>query len=68
MAHDALERLKIRGEALGAAGSPSARGEGVLLVGGLVAVLLAALIVPLAVLVAWLVALGILGLVVRQLR
>jgi hypothetical protein len=68
MAHDALERVKIRGEALGAAGSPSARGEGVLLVGGLVAVLLAALIVPLAVLDAWLVALGILGLVVRQLR
>jgi hypothetical protein len=68
MAHDALERVKIRGETLGAAGSPSARGEGVLLVGGLVAVLLAALIVPLAVLVAWLVALGILGLVVRQLR
>ena len=33
-----------------------------------VAVLLAALIVPVAVLIAWLVALGILGLVVRQLR
>jgi hypothetical protein len=68
MAHDAIERAKIRREAFEPAGNPSARGEAVLLVGGLVAVLLAALVVPLAVLVAWLVAAGILGLVVRLLR
>jgi hypothetical protein len=68
MAHDAIERAKIRREDFEPAGNPSARGEAVLLVGGLVAVLLAALVVPLAVLVAWLVAAGILGLVVRLLR
>ena len=68
MAHDKLERAKIRREAFLPAGNPSARSEAVLLVGGLVAVFLAALVVPLAVLVAWLAAIAILGLVVRQLR
>jgi hypothetical protein len=67
-AHDALERVKIRREVFKPAGEPSARGEAVALVGGLAAVLLAALLVPPAVVVAWLVAVGILGLVVRLLR
>jgi hypothetical protein len=66
MAHDALERAKIRREAFRAAGHPSARSEAVLLVGGLIAVLLAALVVPLGVLLIWLAVVGIQALVVRR--
>ena len=65
MAHDALERVKIRRERFPPAGNPSARSEGVLLVGGLAAVLLAALVVPLAFLVVWLALVGIAALLVR---
>ena len=66
-AHDALERLKIRREGFEPAGHSSARSEAVLLVGGLAAVLLAALIVRLELLVLWLALVGIAGLVVRRL-
>ena len=41
-AHDAIERRAIRGERLGPAGTATARGEAVLLVGGLVALVVAA--------------------------
>ena len=64
-AHDALERVKIRREAFEAAGHSSARSEAVLLIGGLTAVLLAAMIVPLALLVVWLALVGIAALVIR---
>ena len=64
-AHDAIERMKIRRERFDAAGNASARSEAVLLVGGLAAVLLAALIVPMAVLVVWLALIGIAALVIR---
>ena len=65
-AHDELERVKIRRERFGPAGNSSARGEAVLLIGGLAAVLLAALIVQLWLLVLWLAVVGIAGLVVRR--
>ena len=65
MAHDALERVKIRRETFEPAGHASARSEAVLLVGGLAAVLLAALVVPLAFLVVWLALVGIGALVIR---
>jgi hypothetical protein len=65
MAHDALERLKIRCEDFGPAGHASARSEAVLLVGGLAAVLLAALVVPLAFLVVWLAVVGLAALLIR---
>ena len=66
MAHDALERKKIRREDFEPAGRSSARSEAVVLIGGLVAVLLAALIVPLSLLVLWLAVIGIAGLGVRR--
>ena len=40
-AHDALERKAIRGERLGPAGLPSARSEAFLVIGGLIAVIVA---------------------------
>lgn len=67
MAHDALERVVIRREQFGPAGRSSARSEGVLLIGGLIAVLLAAAAVPPAFVVAWLVAVAVGALVVRAL-
>ena len=67
MAHDALERTRIRREAFGPPGHPSARGEAVLLIGGLLAVVLAAFVVRLELLVLWLTLVGIAGLVVRRL-
>ena len=67
MAHDALERTRIRREAFGPPGHPSARGEAVLLIGGLLAVVLAAFVVRLELLVLWLALVGIAGLVVRRL-
>jgi len=66
MAHDALERKKIRREDFEPAGRSSARSEAVVLLGGLVAVLLAALIVPLSLLVLWLAVIGIAGLGARR--
>lgn len=65
MAHDALERVVIRRERFGPTGRSSARSECVLLVGGLVAVVLAALVLPPAVIVVWLVAVAVVALVVR---
>ena len=65
IAHDALERVKIRREHFDPAGHASARSEAVLVVGGLAAVLLAALVVPLAFLVVWLAVVGIAALVIR---
>lgn len=65
MAHDALERVKIRHEQFGPAGHASARSEAVLLVGGLAAVLLAALVVPMAFLVVWLAVVGLVALAAR---
>ena len=65
MAHDALERVKIRRERFDPAGHASARSEAVLLVGGLAAVLLAAMVVPLALLVVWLALVGIAALMTR---
>ncbi len=58
MAHDALERTRIRREAFGPPGHPSARGEAVLLIGGLLAVVLAAFVVRLELLVLWLALVG----------
>ena len=57
--------MKIRREAFEQAGHSSARSEAVLLIGGLAAVLLAAMVVPLALLVVWLALVGIAALVVR---
>ena len=54
MAHDALERTRIRREDFDPPGHPSARGEAVLLIGGLLAVVLAAFVVRLELLVLWL--------------
>ena len=65
MAHDALERIVIRRERFGPAGSRSAQSEGVLVSGGLLAVVLAALVVAPAVLVVWLVVVAGAALVVR---
>ena len=48
-------------------GHPSARGEAVLLIGGLLAVVLAAFVVRLELLVLWLALVAIAGLVVRRL-
>jgi pimeloyl-ACP methyl ester carboxylesterase len=65
-AHDAIERKKIRREDYAAPGERSARSECVLLVGGLVGVVLAALVVSLTVLVGWLVVVAIVGYVTRR--
>ena len=67
MAHDALERTRIRREDFEPPGHPSARGEAVLLIGGLLAVVLAAFVVRLELLVLWLALVAIAGLVVRRL-
>ncbi|MEA2519398.1 MAG: hypothetical protein QOF49_1478, partial [Chloroflexota bacterium] len=68
MAHDALERAGIRRERFGPAGRSSARSEGVLLVGGMVAVVLAAIPISAAILVVWLAAVGVGALLVRARR
>jgi hypothetical protein len=65
MAHDGLERIEIRREAFGPGGRASARSECVLLVGGMIAVLLAALVVAPVVFVVWLVVVAVAALVVR---
>jgi hypothetical protein len=66
-AHDALERIVIRRESFGPAGSATARSETVLLAGGLIAVILAALVVPLAAMIGWLVAVAVVAAIVRRL-
>jgi hypothetical protein len=66
MAHDALERAVIRRERFDPPGQRSARAEAVLLIGGLLAVVLASLVVRLELLVLWLALVGIGGLVVRR--
>jgi pimeloyl-ACP methyl ester carboxylesterase len=63
--HDAIERAAIRGERFGPPGRRSARSEGILLAGGLVAVVLAAAVVPLAAVAAWIVAVAVLAGVAR---
>ena len=68
MTHDALERTRIRREVFDPPGHPSARGEAVLLIGGLLAVVLAAFVVRLELLVLWLALVAIAGLIVRRLR
>jgi hypothetical protein len=65
-AHDALERAVIRREAFGPAGRASARSECVLLVGGLVGVILAALAVPLTLLAGWLAVVAVAAYLVRR--
>lgn len=64
-AHDLLERVVIRREGFGPAGRSSARSESVLLVGGLGAVVLAALVVPLGLAIAWLGVVAVAAAVVR---
>lgn len=66
MAHDALERIAIRREQFTAAGRRTARSEAVLLVGGLIAIVLAALVVPIGALIAWLVAVAVVAAVARR--
>lgn len=63
---DAAERQAIRREQFGPAGRSWARSEATLLVGGLMAVILAALGPPLEVMLGWLVAVAAAGLVVRR--
>jgi hypothetical protein len=65
-AADAAERKKIRREAFGRAGQAWARSEAVLLVGGLLAVVFAAVGPPLELLLAWLVAVAAAALVMRR--
>ena len=65
MAHDELERIAIRREVFAPAGRRSARSEGVLLVGGLVAIVLAGLVVSLGILVAWLALVAVAAAVAR---
>jgi len=68
MAHDALERERIRGERLKSSGLPSARSEATALVGGLLAVVLAAWSLDGRLIVLWLVAAAVLGLAIRARR
>jgi hypothetical protein len=68
MAHDALERVRIRGERLKSSGLPSARSEATLLVGGLVAIILDAWSVVAIVVVAWLVAIAVAAYAIRKWR
>lgn len=65
-AADAAERRKIRREAFGAAGQASARSEAVLLVGGLLGIVFAAIGPPLEVMLAWVVAVAAVALLIRR--
>jgi hypothetical protein len=65
-AADAAERQAIRQEEIGAAGQAWARSEAVLLIGGLVALVLASAGVPIGVLVGWIVGVALVAAVVRQ--
>jgi hypothetical protein len=63
---DASERQQIRRERFGPSGRAWARSEAALLVGGLAAIVLAALGPPVPVMVGWIVAVALVALVVRQ--
>jgi hypothetical protein len=63
---DASERQQIRREQFGPAGRAWARSEATLLVGGLLAVVLAALGPPVEIMLAWLVAVAAVALVIRR--
>lgn len=65
MTHDALERAEIRRERFGPPGRASARSEGILLAGGLGAVVLAAAAPGLALLVVYLVEIALVAAVAR---
>ena len=68
MAHDTLERIRIRGERLKSSGLPTARSEATLLVGGLVAIILDAWAVNAIVVVAWLFAVAVAAYAIRTWR
>lgn len=68
MSADAEERLKIRRELLGPAGSATARSEAILLVGGLVAVVLAALERPAPIVLGSVVVFAVLAAAARLVR
>jgi hypothetical protein len=63
--HDALERLSIRREGFGPPGWPSARSEGILLVGGLLSIVLASAAPPVGVLEAFLIGVALAAALVR---
>jgi hypothetical protein len=65
-AHDGIERKKIRRETFDPPGERSARSECVLLVGGLIAVILASLVLPIVVVVAALLVVAAVALVTRS--
>lgn len=65
-AADAAERKKIRRESFGRSGLASARSEAILLIGGMLAIVLAAVGPPLEVMLAWIVAVAAVALVVRR--
>jgi hypothetical protein len=65
-AHDVIERKKIRRETFDPPGERSARSECVLLVGGLIAVILASLVLPIVVVVAALLVVAAVALVTRS--
>ncbi|HEY7132626.1 MAG TPA: hypothetical protein VH440_10260 [Candidatus Limnocylindrales bacterium] len=65
-AHDLIERKKIRREEFLPPGNASARSECVLLVGGLVAVVLAGLVVPLEAIVVWVIVVAIVAILTRR--
>jgi hypothetical protein len=65
-AHDAIERKKIRRETFDPPGERSARSECVLLVGGLAAVILASLVLPIVVVVAALLTVAAVALITRS--
>jgi pimeloyl-ACP methyl ester carboxylesterase len=64
-AHDAIERKKIRRERFAPPGERSARSEAVLLIGGLVAVVLAALVLPIGLVAAWILVIAVFALFSR---
>jgi hypothetical protein len=63
---DAFERQQIRRERFGPSGRAWARSEGVLLIGGLIAVVFAALGPPVPVMVGWIVGVALVALAQRQ--
>jgi hypothetical protein len=65
MAHDAIERKKIRREHFGPPGERSARSEALLVGGGLVAIVLAALVLPIGLVVGWLALVAVAAAVTR---
>ena len=63
---DASERQQIRREGFGPSGRAWARSEAVLLIGGLIAIVIAALGPPLELLLGWIVAVAAAALVMRR--